>query len=787
MEEKPTVVVCPKCQYGFQPESSEEFRCRNPDCGHVWSDLSSTLAYAFTSEGRKSCPELFFVSGEFVGQSIPLGHGTTRIGRDPACQIQLTNLAVSRDHAQFLRVGIDCAIQDRGSRMGVLVNGRKVDSAELEVGDRIIISGVEIEFRIRYEADHEPSDVIPAVEESGAVTVSQFGRSVKRIDLPGSRVTVGRGEDRDVIIDQPLVSRRQAILMEEGGSWFVVDTKSSLGTFVNGRSVIRQKLHKGDRVQFGPLAFLFDGSGLQFQKSFESLTIRSVALSSRAGNDVQVLDKVSMTVEPGELVGILGPSGSGKTTLLDALSGCRPATSGKVSFNGIELYGNYGTLKSKIGYVPQDDIIHRELTPKQALTYAARLRLPRDTSPSERDVLVNETLTTLGLEERADVPVSSLSGGQRKRVSLGVELLTRCNVLFLDEPTSGLDPATEARMMRLFRRLADQGKSVILTTHVMENIHLLDKVVLLYDGKLVYFGPPADALKYFGVEMATSLYDRLEGADAAELQKRFSESEDHGRWFGQEATSVSVDAVTTCGRGRVRPEIGKQLVVLTARYFRISIQDARNLALQMAQPLIIFFLICLTFSKAWQVLFLSAVAIFWVGCSNAAREIVKERSVYLRERMVGLAIGPYVLSKVGVIALVCLAQTSIAVFFVKVFGGLDGSTWLYFLAFLFADLSGMALGLFISAVVSKPEHAQAVVPIVLIPQIIFAGMIEPVTGLNPVARSISYGVSTRWTYESLKNIFWERSYDVVMTDTFIVYGFTLLLVASTIVALRVKR
>ncbi len=214
--------------------------------------------------------------------------------------------------------------------------------------------------------------------------------------------------------------------------------------------------------------------------------------------------------------------------------------------------------------------------------------------------------------------------------------------------------------------------------------------------------------------------------------------------------------------------------------------DKKNVALMMAQPLIINALICITFSKAWQVLFLSALGIFWVGCTNAAREIVKERSVYLRERMVNLAVTPYVLSKLPYLSLLCLLQSLIAVAFVKLFAGIPGNALLFGLSFFVANLSGMALGLTISSLVARADHSQAVVPIALIPQIIFAGMIEEIVDMNALSRGISVGVSTRWTYESLKQVFWERGLDIYWRDTAVVGAFVVVFIVTTIVTLRVK-
>src|ERR1700761_6412619 len=225
--------------------------------------------------------------------------------------------------------------------------------------------------------------------------------------------------------------------------------------------------------------------------------IEAIGIGRRAGGR-QILHNLSLTVEPGELVAIAGGSGAGKTTLLEILAGLRTPSGGEVRRDGV-LRG--ARVNTRIGYVPQDDIIHLEMPLRRTLRYAARLRLPAGTSAAEADRVVEETMQDLDLADRAEVPVRALSGGQRKRASIAVELLTRPCLFFLDEPTSGLDPSTAADVMRLLRRLSRRGVTVILTTHLPAGIDRCDRVIFLArDGHPAFTGSPAAARRYFAVE-----------------------------------------------------------------------------------------------------------------------------------------------------------------------------------------------------------------------------------------------------------------------------------------------
>lgn len=777
------IIVCPNCGYGFRDqENKREYVCPREDCRHRWTNLSATFADAFTSEGRRGCPELVAVRGESSGGVFKITQGRTIIGRSPDCEIRLSNLAVSREHAEIIHIQDHVAIRDLGSRTGTMVNGKAANNTELYIGDQILIAGNLFEFRVRFEADAIVNAIASQIEEA-RYEIHQYGLVTDRIKLDQDVVSFGRSSARDVVIAHPLLSRKHAIVTISANhdGWDVIDTKSATGTFVNGKAVIRAALYKGDRVQFGPLAFVFDGKGLEYQRSFETIAISARNLVKTVEDGNRILDGVSLEIQAGELVGLIGPSGSGKTTLLNALSHFKPASEGAVRYNGIDLAEHHTTLKNRIGYVPQDDIIHPELTPRESLTFAGRLRLPADTSPEEIKELVDGTLGILGIEERADLPISHLSGGQRKRVNVGVELLTHCNVLFMDEPTSGLDPATISRLMRLFRRLADQGRTVVLTTHVMENLDLLDKVAVMSEGKLTYFGSPDGAKAFFGTERATLLYDRLEEASADTWRDKYLESEDFRQMVKSPLHPTTLQPPPE-GVEHARREAIKQLRVLTRRYLRITLSDRRRLALIIAQPIVIFVLICLVFRFPANQAFMAAVAIFWVGTTNAAREIVRERSVFRRERSVNLSIAPYVLSKVGIISVISAIQVVVATSILKL-GGLPGSPLLIAVILVVASLSGMALGLGLSAFATRPEHADSMVPIAVIPQILFAGVIEGLDSMNPPSQLVSFITTTRWSYDGLISVLRQTDTYRFWTDTAIVTGFAIATIAITTAAL----
>jgi ABC-type multidrug transport system ATPase subunit len=350
---------------------------------------------------------------------------------------------------------------------------------------------------------------------------------IERLFAAKKAVLLGRAPECEVYLPHPSVSRRHALLEWQAPTLRLCDLGSVNGVHVNGRRVHEPVVVKEhERVGIGPFLFCLSGGVIHFLDSSQSLRLEARGLEKSIdvgqGRPRKLLDDISLAVEPGEFVSLLGPSGSGKSTLMDCLNGRRPATGGKVLANGEDFYLHFDSFRQSLGYVPQRDIVHPQLSVYRALYYTARLRLPTDTGPGELAARIEEVLALMELGPHRDTLVGSLSGGQVKRVSLGAELLARPCLLYIDEATSGLDAGTEARMMHLFRRLADEGKSVICITHNVDNVDLCNLILVLARGRLVFYGPPGEARSYFGVGRVSDIYDRLAGREPEAWVREFA-------------------------------------------------------------------------------------------------------------------------------------------------------------------------------------------------------------------------------------------------------------------------
>jgi len=346
---------------------------------------------------------------------------------------------------------------------------------------------------------YDPSDMVTLVYLSPADEPIQLGQTVQFSE--SKVVSIGRAAENDIVLPAPMVSRFHAQVERIGQRYRVRDLGSGNGTFVNGNAVRGDTwVQPGDAVHIGPYRLqVGDEVITQHDESQGGMRVEAQDLNKRVRKDLNVLQNISLAFLPREFIVVVGQSGGGKSTLVDAIAGYRPATHGKVIVNDtIDVYKDFDAIRNTIGYVPQKDIIHMELTVFQALDYAAQLRMPADTTTEERHQRIGEVMAELDLTHRRDTQISELSGGQQKRVSIGVELLTKPGLFFLDEPTSGLDPGTETALMQLMRRLADQGRTIVLITHATKNVMLADRVVFLArGGYLAWFGPPEEALMYF--------------------------------------------------------------------------------------------------------------------------------------------------------------------------------------------------------------------------------------------------------------------------------------------------
>ncbi len=510
--------------------------------------------------------------------------------------------------------------------------------------------------------------------------------------------------------------------------------------------------------------------------------LRIAGLQQWVRKDLNLLQDISLVLHPGEFVVIVGQSGGGKSTLVNAISGLHKPSHGQVFVDGIDLYQNYQLLRDKIGYVPQRDIIHLELTVGQALDYAAQLRLPRQTTPEQRRERVEEVLANLDLTHRKDTQVARLSGGQQKRVSIGVELLTQPSLFFLDEPTSGLDPGSETVFMNLMRRLADQGRTIALVTHATKNVMLADKVVFLArGGYLAWFGPPEEALAYFTqirqeIGLAPDnqqmefdqIYALLEdgrAGKAADWEKRYAASPAKQKYIDTPLQSP-ITAPKQLKRLQLpQPLTGiKQFFVLSSRNVRILLRDNASLALMLLSApamgcldLLIAPLMGKNLFDFYQgkgpnsamTLFLLTLYALLVGALAQMREFTKEREIFKRERLAGLRILPYVISKVWLALLLAIyhgaAFTLLRYAAFKMPGGQE-EFWLFLITMAICSFSAMMLGLFASARSASPAAAPLIVIVLILPNIVLSGV------LVNLPRPVSAISSTFWTFKSLVGI-----------------------------------
>jgi ABC-type multidrug transport system ATPase subunit len=360
---------------------------------------------------------------------------------------------------------------------------------------------------------------------------------VAAFDSTGT-IRIGRDEDNDIVLRDFWVSRRHAEIRRTAGEHHLVDLGSSNGLHHNGRRVPRAVLAPGDRFTIGRHEFLFDGMHFYQHDDMGPTSIIADDLSVQIGKNV-LLDDVSFALRQGTLLGIIGPSGCGKSTLLKAMTGFRPATQGNLLYAGKDLYEHYSELRYRIGMVPQDDVLHRQLKVRRALRFAASLRFADDVPRKQRSKRVNEVLELLGLTARAKQRIDTLSGGQRKRTSVALELLTEPSLLALDEPTSGLDPALDKEVMRELRLLADRGRTVVVVTHSVLHLELCDHVlVMCLGGRMGYFGPPDMLLEFFEAEDYADVFDKVTN-DAARWAQRYRNSEIYRRYVGEVALELS--------------------------------------------------------------------------------------------------------------------------------------------------------------------------------------------------------------------------------------------------------
>ncbi|HEV2237213.1 MAG TPA: FHA domain-containing protein [Ktedonobacterales bacterium] len=540
--------------------------------------------------------------------TYPLAGATISIGRDAANDIAIRDRIVSGQHLQIVREGETFVLvhphPGRPRTLnGLLFQGRKIRGDEHFT--KTLVAG-DI-FRI----GDENGTLVTLTYRDGSDTSQVPRPTIAPIHLSAAELTIGRQPDNTIVLAHPQVSGHHAWLTREGATYRIADLNSTNHVYVNGEIIAGHTLRTGDEIRIGPYRLVYEGNQLrQFDES-SFIRIDALGLKKLGTNNVTLLDDISLSIPPRSFVALVGGSGAGKSTLMDALNGLRPAHAGRVLYNGHDYYQHIASYSAQIGYVPQEDIVHRDLTVERALYYAAKIRLPSDFSDEQIEQRIREVLDEVELTHRRTLMIRNLSGGQRKRVSIALELLANPGIFFLDEPTSGLDPGLDRKMMFLLRRLADRGHTIVLVTHATNNINSCDYVCFLSaGGRLAYFGPPEHAKGYFGKSDFAEIYTSLEPTDEApeapeEAQSRFRASTEYARYVATPlhathsapaSASASVSAAEPPAQRRTAGGLGhgfSQFLLLALRYLELLKNDPVNLALLLLQAPIIALLLVL--------------------------------------------------------------------------------------------------------------------------------------------------------------------------------------------------
>ncbi|MFK0194331.1 FHA domain-containing protein [Kitasatospora sp. NPDC090308] len=699
------------------------------------------------------------------------------LGRDPTGDIVLTDPRVSWHHAQLHAGDGHWFVDDTGSTNGTYAaDGHRVVHLEIGPGTVLCLGSPGDGPRCTFSALPEPTAVhpLPGSRPSALTAITGSRRPPSSVmPLPTRVVRIGRAPDNDLVVGDLSVSRHHAELRAApGGGYRIADLDSHNGTYLNGRPVREAPVGPGDLVGIGHSVFCLVGDELQEFVDTGDIDLDVEDLTVQVADGRTLLDGVTFPVGQKCLLAVAGPSGAGKSTLLNALTGLRPADRGTVRYDGRDLYRDYAELRRRIGLVPQDDILHTQLPVRKALAYAAELRFPDDTAPEERAARVEEVIDELGLGRRADQVISSLSGGQRKRVSVALELLTKPSLLFLDEPTSGLDPGMDRSVMQMLRGLADDGRTVIVVTHSVLSLDLCDRLLLLAPGgRTAWYGPPGETLEHFGFAHWPDAFEAFENQTDRDWAGEFRASTPYRSYVSGPAGGPGDWPGALAPAERERPEAGivpapaprprrwrKQVGTLCRRYASALSADRTFLAVMIALPFVMGAMArALAGSRLDQDTALNALLILCVGgvltgAANAVRELVKERTIYQRERAVGLSRSAYLCSKTVVLGTVTVVQsvvlTMVALIGVKLrpqggSGVLLPPLLEITLAVALLSLTAMMLGLLISALVKKEEVTMPLLVLVAIVQVVFCGALLQLDHI-PVLNQLSWLVPSRW-------------------------------------------
>ncbi|MFK0050558.1 FHA domain-containing protein [Streptomyces sp. NPDC090741] len=753
------------------------------------------------------------------------------LGRDPQGDVVIDDARVSWRHATIAWNGRGWGIEDHGSTNGTYVHGARVQQTELVPGTPVHLGNATDGPRLNLSAaaaaapqQAVPQQAAPAYQAPAPAYQAPAQQAAPAYQAPaqaqahqpqqqawqqqaqqphqqaqqphipqqqgaapayggdrspttfhqiavGRVMRIGRALENELVVSDLQVSRLHAEFRSAGGRFEIHDLGSHNGTYVNGQPLPKSGtalLGPNDIVGVGHSTFRIVGDRLEEFVDTGDVSFSARHLTVTVDGGKQILKDVTFGVPEKSLIGVIGPSGSGKSTLLKALTGYRPANEGDVLYDNRNLYKQFAELRQRIGLVPQDDILHKELKVSTALKYAAKLRFPGDTAEAERAARIDEVLRELKLDIHKDKKITSLSGGQRKRVSVALELLTKPSLIFLDEPTSGLDPGMDRDVMQLLRGLADDGRTVLVVTHSVAELSLCDKLLVMAPGgSVAYFGPPDEALNFFGYSTWADVFSAFENYRDYDWAGRWKGSQ-HYQLYAADLDAVAPQQVAMAPIQQLMPPKaqgwGDQLWTLIRRYVSVIASDRGFLALMLILPAVlgvVSTVIPATFGlappkppsrfngDAGTIMLILCVGMCFSGAANSVRELIKERVIYERERATGLSRSAYLMSKVIVLGFITAIQGVVICVIGFVPRDLPTEGLIMppavelCLSVTALGFTSMMFGLVISSLVKTAEKTMPLLVMFAIVQVVFTGILFQVYD-SPGLEQFAWLMPSRW-------------------------------------------
>jgi ABC-type multidrug transport system ATPase subunit/pSer/pThr/pTyr-binding forkhead associated (FHA) protein len=658
-------------------------------------------------------------------------------GRDLTCSIHLVGFGISRFHASVKLNPSNPVLIDLCSTFGVRINDIPVVEKILQSGDLLSIGVYRFTVQI---IDEGTTLVLSMIAGSNSLDVKET--HIERNEK------IGRDSSSEICLPHPLVSRHHATVQVDNDNHLrLSDNRSTNGTFVNGVSIVDKRLENGDVVQIGPYRLFVDGLKLLREEECNQLQLDAHDVSVRSNGNL-ILDSISVSIIPGEFVTILGPSGAGKSTLTRVLCGRATPESGSVYVNSLPLKQYCVAFSSNIGYVSQENILYKELTIAETFCEQCQLRLPKDSTIGERNLRIQEVLELLGLESVKNRRVALLSGGETKRVHLGIELLSSPALIFLDEPLAGLDPGLVRKFMQLFRRICDQGHTLVLTTHTLEQIEFCDRIIFLNRGRVLFSGSSLELCTTFKLSSVAELYEKA--ASIPEVTHKHRKTK---------VNKIAPNIPFYSGQKRKKRPSNflAQVLLLTRRYNRILLRDRKSVLLIAMQAPLIAVLLFIVFGNGSHFLPLSfyfcvSISSIWIGGVTTIKEFARDWAFIARDYHNGLSINAYIASKlmitteIAALESVLLGLVVLAVFSKAPLGAS------FFIITGAGTFAGAILGLCISAWSGNIGRAISLLPVMFIPQILFSGIMVPFDRMNLSGQFISQLTISRPVFGMLKQV-----------------------------------